>query len=118
MEAWRRGDFALAAQWCQAHWYVGEAEPALTVKSWYGWRKVASWTYVKTKEVESPWPLREVTVRVVFASEFVGGKVVRKGESRLIPFICGHDQADGQPVPLDQPGAWGANPSSGLRGLS
>lgn len=108
MEAWRRGDWVAAAQWCQSRWYVVEADPVAKVQNWYGWRKVARWTYLRTKEVESPWPLREVTVSVTFAD----------GRHRKIPFICGHDGVDGQPVPLDQPGAWGPNPISGLRGLA
>jgi len=108
MEAWRRGDFVAAAQWCQAHWYVREPDPAGLIRKWYGWRRVQRWRYLRTSEVESPWPLREVTVIVTFVD----------GATRKLPFICGHDQLDGQPAPLEAPGSWGPNPISGLRGIA
>lgn len=108
MEAWRRRDFLAAAQWCQSHWYVAERDPAGLVRSWYGFRHVQRWRYLRTRDVESPWPLREVTVHVTFAD----------GAARKLPFICGHDAPDGQPVPLDQPGGWGPSPISGLRGIA
>lgn len=110
MEAWRRRDFTAAAQWCQAHWYVAERDPVGLVKSWYGWTPpILRWKYLRTRELDSPWPLREVTVHVTFRHK--GGLTCR------LAFICGHDRPDGQPVPVGEVGAWGPNPSSGLRGL-